>query len=75
MFVDFLMKQKYKRNMGVFIHDGGNVERKDTGETEFPKEIMIDISTIATTKFKTKIVLTQKPIEFDWLVSFEAKTD
>ena len=36
----------------VFIHDGGNVERKDTGETEFPKENTSDISTIATAKFK-----------------------
>ena len=66
MFVEYLMKQKYNRNMGIFIHDGGNVERKDSGETEFPKEITDDISTIATAKFKTKIVLTQKPIEYDW---------
>lgn len=66
MFVEYLMKQKYNRTMGIFIHDGGNVERKDSGETEFPKDIITDISTIATSKFKTKIVLTQKPIDHDW---------
>jgi len=63
MFLEFLLRQKYKRNMGIFIHDGGEVEKLDTGETEFPKEILAECSAICAAKFKTRIILTQKPIE------------
>jgi hypothetical protein len=66
MFLDYLLKVKYNRVMGIFIHDGGEVEKLDSGETEFPKEILEDCSKIATAKFKIRIRLTQKPIEYEW---------
>ena len=40
---------------GVFIHDGGNVERKDTGETEFPKEIKQSTNTYWSTTVKINV--------------------
>ena len=66
MFLDYLLKVKHNRNMGIFIHDGGEVEKLDSGETEFPKEILEDCSQIITTKFKIRTRLTQKPIEYNW---------
>jgi len=66
MFLEYLLKRKYNRNMGIFIHDGGEVEKLDEGETEFPKEIMQDCSSIISAKFKIRTRLTQKPIEYTW---------
>lgn len=66
MFYAFLLKHKYNRNMGIFIHDGGLVEKLDSGETEMPKEIMEDCSRILSAKFKIRCVITQKAIEYDW---------
>jgi hypothetical protein len=66
MFLDYLLKIKYNRVMGIFIHDGGEVEKLDSGETEFPKEILEDCSNIITAKFKIRTRLTQKPIEYNW---------
>ena len=40
MFLNYLLKVKFNRVMGIFIHDGGNVEKLDSGETEFPKDIL-----------------------------------
>jgi len=66
MFFAYLLKEKYARNMGIFIHDGGGVERLDSGETEMPKEIMAECSDIITAKFKIRTKITQKPIEYEW---------
>ena len=66
MFLNYLLKVKFNRIMGIFIHDGGNVEKLDSGETEFPKDILDYCSNIITAKFKIKTRITQKPIEYDW---------
>jgi len=66
MFYAYLLKVKYNRVLGVFIHDGGGVEKLDTGETEFPKYIMDECSHIITQKFKIRVRITQKPIQYDW---------
>lgn len=66
MFYDHILKTKFNRNMGIYIHDGGNVEKKDSGETEFPKEIMDYCSKIITAKTKIRCRITQKEIAFDW---------
>jgi hypothetical protein len=66
MFYAFLLREKFGRNMGIFIHDGGEVERLDTAEPEMPKAIMAECSKIISVKFKTRVIITQKPIEYDW---------
>ncbi len=66
MFLDFLMKTRHNRNVGILIHDGGEIERKDTGETEFPIEILEDCSKYASYKFNMRVKFTIKPIEYDW---------
>lgn len=66
MFYDYLLKVQFNRNMGVFIHDGGLVEKLDNGETQFPTEILDACSKICTQKFKIRCNFTQKNIEHDW---------
>ena len=66
MFLDYVLKVKFNRVMGIYIHDGGNVEKLDSGETEFPQEILDFCSTAITTKFKIRTKLSQKPIEHAW---------
>jgi hypothetical protein len=66
MFLEYLLKVKYNRVMGILIHDGGLVEKLDTGESTFPEEILKDCSQIITAKFKIKTRLTQKPIKYVW---------
>jgi hypothetical protein len=51
--------------MGVYIHDGGYVERLE-GETYFPLEILEECSKHIEQDFDIPMVLTQKPIEYDW---------
>lgn len=65
MFYEYILKTKYNRNIGIFIHDGGEVERID-GETCFPVEIMDDCSRIITEKFRIRCRITQKPIDYNW---------
>ena len=45
--------------MGVFIHDGGYVEKLE-GETCFPLEILDEISSLVNEKMNYKIKLVQK---------------
>jgi len=54
------------RYMGVYIHDGGLVEKME-GETEFPANLLKGGAEyiMATLGYK-QVVLTQKPIKFDW---------
>ena len=66
MFLDFLMKERHNRIVGILIHDGGEIEIKDTGETEFPQEILDDCSKFASYKFNCNVKFTIKPIEHDW---------
>ena len=66
MYYEHLLKTKFNRNMGIFIHDGGLVEKLDTGETEMPFEIMDECSKLISSKFKIRCRITQKPIEYEW---------
>jgi len=64
MYFDFLLG-KWNRNLSVFIHDGGYVEKID-GETEIPSEILKECSELITDKFKIRTDISQKAIEYEW---------
>jgi len=64
MFLDWLLSKK-GRYMGVYIHDGGYVEKLD-GETYFPPEILNECAKHIENYFDTPMILTQKAIEYDW---------
>jgi len=55
-----------ERYMGVYIHDGGLVEKLEK-ETEFPVKFLKGGAEYITATLGYKhVVLTQKPIKFDW---------
>jgi len=62
--LDYAMIQKGRR-LDVPIHDGGFV-RKLEGETEFPKDIISEISREISLHSGVRVVITQKDIKFDW---------
>ena len=53
------------RYMGVFIHDGGYVE-KISDETEFPKDLLVEASQEIERHLGYKVTLIQKPITHNW---------
>jgi hypothetical protein len=67
MFIDYLLT-KQNRYMGVFIHDGGYVEKLE-GETCFPQELLNEISLMVNERMNYKIKLVQKEITYDWTPS------
>jgi hypothetical protein len=62
--LDYALTQKGRR-LDVPIHDGGLV-RKLEGETEFPKDVLSELSEAISLHSGVRIVLTQKQIKFDW---------
>lgn len=54
-----------QRYMAVYIHDGGLVEKLE-GETEFPKQILIDMANAVKSISEYDVTITQKPIKYDW---------
>ena len=64
MCMDYVLKQ-YNRNLSVFIHDGGYVDKIE-GETCFPIDLMNEISKNVSEITQYTVVLTQKPIVYDW---------
>jgi hypothetical protein len=54
-----------KRNLAVFIHDGGYVEKLEK-ETQFPPELLEEGACMVERETGIRCVLTQKDIVYDW---------
>lgn len=64
MVIDWVLRHQ-DRYMGVFIHDGGLVEKLE-GETKFPEEWFPIMSSAIKTIYDYDVKITQKPIKYDW---------
>lgn len=64
MCMDFILKI-FNRNLSVFIHDGGYVEKLE-GESVFPQDLLVKVSKLSSYMTKYDITLTQKDITYDW---------
>ena len=65
MFMDYIL-QKHKRELSVFIHDGGYVQKLE-GETQFPEDLLRTMETEIKSQFGYDILLSQKAIEYKWI--------
>lgn len=59
----FLLKRK--RYMGVFIHDGGLVEKLE-GETQFPEELLVEGANIVNAISGYSMKLAVKDMKYEW---------
>ena len=60
------------RYLGVYIHDGGLVERL-AGETKFPEEMLVEGGKQIQKYTGYNVALTQQNIEFDWTPEYPDK--
>lgn len=75
VFLKYILETKYNRKVGRLIHDGTHIEKLDTGETQFPVEIMDECSAIMFKKYSIRVKLTQKPIDYEWTPSSPKLTE
>jgi len=64
MILDWYLTKR-DRYMGVFIHDGGLVEKLE-GETEFPKSLLREAENIINDISGYRMKLTVKEINYEW---------
>jgi hypothetical protein len=64
MLMDWFL-EKNSRYMGVYIHDGGLVEKLE-GETRFPVVLMTEMAVSVKAITGYGVNITQKPIKYDW---------